>query len=121
MNRLVLVVDDDVDLREALQGVLEDAGYEVATACDGEDAMSYLRTSRRPHLILLDLSMPVMDGATFRVAQLADGELAAIPTVVFSATAQLSEKVQGLQLAAYLKKPVNLTELLATVQRFCAA
>jgi CheY-like chemotaxis protein len=116
----VLVVDDDRDIRETVQEVLEMQGYSVATAPDGIEALEYLRRTSPPEVILLDLSMPVMDGAAFRAQQLADPGLAAIPVIAFSATATISEKIRDLGVAAYLRKPVQLQDLVAAVRRFCA-
>src|SRR5438045_1700164 len=80
----VLVVDDDDDIRESIISLLEDEGIGVAGANNGEAALSYLRASSPPTFILLDLMMPVMDGAEFRAEQVRDGRLAAIPVVVLS-------------------------------------
>ena len=62
-NHMILVVDDDEDLREVICGVLEDAGYEAASAGNGREALDFLRSSPPPCLVLLDLMMPVMDRA----------------------------------------------------------
>ena len=59
----VLVVDDDLDIREALAQILEDRGFEVITAANGQEALALLRSLKVcPALILLDLMMPIMDG-----------------------------------------------------------
>src|SRR5580658_4426226 len=80
----VLIVDDDRDIRETIREVLEVEGYTVETAENGAAALAKLRHVR-PRLILLDLTMPVMDGASFREMQLSDESLAAIPTIVLTA------------------------------------
>ena len=113
---LVLVVDDDIDLRETVRDILELDGLRVATANNGAEALAYMRANELPAVILLDLSMPVMDGAAFRTEQRADPALSAIPVIAFSAAASLAEKVRGLDFAAVLKKPVKLDSLLATVR-----
>jgi len=61
----ILIVDDDQDIREVFRYVLETAGYHVNVAVDGLDAWRTLKAHHRPALILLDLMMPVMDGAQF--------------------------------------------------------
>jgi len=86
-NHLILVVDDDEDLRESFAGVLEDAGYEAASAGNGREALDFLRSSPPPCLVLLDLMMPVMDGLSFITEKEADSELANIPVVVITAAA----------------------------------
>jgi two-component system, chemotaxis family, chemotaxis protein CheY len=115
----VLVVDDDRDLLETVAGILDMEGYEVATATNGEEALDYLRAHESPRVILLDLSMPIMDGLTFRDEQRKDAALASIPVVAFSAAAQLAEKVRDHDFAAVLKKPVKLDVLLGTIAKFC--
>ena len=110
----ILVVDDDRGIRETLGDVLRDEGYRVELARDGNEALSMLRAGDAPELILLDLSMPGMSGAEFRRAQLDDLRLAAIPVVVLSA----DERNPLPDVAGWLRKPVDLHELLATVQRF---
>jgi CheY-like chemotaxis protein len=112
---IVLVIDDDDELRETVREVLEDQGFTTAGAADGEQGLAYLRQSPRPDVILLDLSMPVMDGATFRQLQRADPALADIPVILFSAAAGLDEKVRELGVDAVIKKPISLAQLVACV------
>lgn len=114
----VMVVDDDLDIREIVAEVLSDAGYSVVTAAHGADALELLK-SVTPKLILLDLNMPVMDGFDFRRAQQADPALAKIPTVVMSAVHRMKERVLELGVDATLEKPVVLRDLLAVVARYC--
>src|SRR6185503_16440737 len=72
----VLVVEDDADVRELLRFALSADGYEVATVDNGREAMHYLRSHADACIILLDLALPIMDGAHFRSAQLRDRALA---------------------------------------------
>jgi CheY-like chemotaxis protein len=116
----VLVVDDDQDIRETMQEVLQDDGFSVATARNGEKALTWLRASPAPALILLDLSMPVMNGEAFRQEQRNDPLLALIPVIVLSAAAGLADKVRRMQIDGCLRKPVDLNLLLLTVGRYCA-
>src|SRR4051794_28574938 len=85
-SKLILVVDDDPDLRDTLGQILEDEGYSVAAASNGREALAYLRERPAPSLILLDLMMPVMDGWQFRSEQRLDSVLAKIPVLVISAS-----------------------------------
>lgn len=119
--RAVLVVDDDKDIREAVGELLQDEGYPVALARHGGEAMAYLADHEPPGLILLDLSMPVMDGIAFREQQRSHAALASIPVVVFSASSPLQEKLEPLQPDGALAKPVDLDQLLKTVTHFCGA
>lgn len=113
----VLVVDDDFDLRDTLQEILEDFGYEVAVASDGYEALSWLRSHELPRLVLLDWMMPICDGATFRAEQLADERLASVPVVLLTADIRLDEKTKSMNANAYVKKPVELDTLIETIRR----
>lgn len=118
----ILVVEDDRDLRDSLMEVLEAAGYSVAGAHDGLQALSHLRGSaQRPDMILLDLQMPNMNGVEFRGEQLKSGELAQIPVAVVTADANASEQLRGLSMAGLLRKPLKVPQLLALIPRVLAS
>jgi PAS domain S-box-containing protein len=111
----VLVVEDDVALRESVCELLEESGHEALSAPNGAAALALLRGStRQPAVILLDLMMPVMSGWQFREEQLRDPALAAIPVVVMSATRDL----RSIRADEVLYKPMKLERLLAVVGRF---
>lgn len=112
---LLMVIDDDDDIRETFTDLLRDEGYEVVPARNGEDALSMLRSGVRPHLILVDQTMPVMSGRDFREAQIADPALASIPIVLMTASSAVEDLVGDLRPAAVIKKPVGMDSLLATV------
>jgi CheY-like chemotaxis protein len=112
----VLVVDDDPDTREMLAAVLDREGYTVATVANGLQAIAYLRTAR-PQLILLDVCMPVMDGATFRQVQRRNPDWLRIPTVVM--TGAYDEPVLDLAVEEAFRKPVRARRLLDIVARYC--
>jgi CheY-like chemotaxis protein len=114
----VLVVDDEVDIRETLQTVLEMYGYKVSTARDGADALAQLQQGARPGLILLDLMMPNMSGSEFRAAQLEDPALAHIPVVVVSGDTRGPDRAEALR-TDVLKKPIDLHELISLVEQRC--
>lgn len=115
---VVLVVEDDYDVRESLVDVLETEGFEARDAADGEEALAHLREGLRPGVIVLDLMMAGMNGWQFLDAQRADPALAGIPVVVVSAYAS-PEAVRALGASDYLPKPVEIDRLLAVVQRYC--
>jgi CheY-like chemotaxis protein len=118
----ILLVEDDPALRTTLAELLHDEGYDVVCAEHGAEALTRLGTEPAPSVILLDLAMPVMDGWSFRSVQLEDPRLAAIPTVILSATASADPSaLDGLDAAATLPKPFTLERLIATVQRLCPA
>lgn len=117
-RKRVLVVDDDRDIRETLQELLEQEGYEVETAKNGVEALKFARRER-PAVILLDLFMPIMDGLEFRRVQVEDAELADIPVVVVSAAAGMEARISELGVAGYLEKPLRIEQLFETVMRYC--
>lgn len=116
----ILVVDDDPDLRGSLAELLEAEGYEVSCANNGEEALDALAEDA-PSAILLDLTMPVMDGWTFRDRQRLDPRLARIPTVVISASFSDPRSAASLGADAFLAKPFEVSQLTETLQRLCPA
>ena len=116
----VLVVDDDAEIRETLVEVLEERGYRAVAASNGKQALDALQRGTRPELILLDMMMPVMDGAQFRAKQQEEPSLAGIPVVLISAHEDLSKRMRELRAEAALQKPISFRDLLDTVKRFCA-
>ena len=117
-ERSILIVEDDADLRQALGDVLRDEGYAVAMAADGQEALDHLRRESRPSLILLDLTMPVMNGWQFRDEQRRDPDLSGIPVVVLSASDRLAEKMGPLGVTDYIRKPIELNRLLRMIERY---
>lgn len=119
--RRLLVVDDDYAVRQALVELLEDEGYDVRAAGNGQDALTRLQGPEPlPHLILLDLMMPIMDGWTFRALQQHDPRFHAIPVVVISAISDTHRQRAPIPAAAYIPKPINFALLLHHVTRVCA-
>lgn len=114
----ILIVDDHEDIRETLSDVLEFVGYQVATAVNGLDALRYLRNHPPPCLILLDLTMPVMNGWDFRQQQMQDPQLAGIPVVVVSGTNPVYNPIP-LEAVHTFVKPVDIPALLDTVGQHC--
>lgn len=114
---VLMVVDDDVDIRDSLTDVLGDEGYEVMVASDGNDALHKLRVGQRPWLILLDWMMPGCDGATFRARQKNDPSISEVPVVLLTADAHTERKMRELDAVAYLTKPVDLERLLDVLQQ----
>ena len=114
----VLVVDDDDDIRTTIRDVLEDQGFTVACAANGREALEMLlRDERKPALILLDLSMPQMDGWTFRQEQQKVPRLAQRPVVLFSGHHEAARAAQSLNAAALMSKPLRLEGLVTLVEQ----
>jgi CheY-like chemotaxis protein len=113
---MVLLVDDDQDVREAVGDFLGVVGYEVALAENGSAALARLAAEGVPCIVLLDLVMPVMDGWQFLDVVHADARLAAMPVVIASAHA---ETHPPRDVAAILPKPFDLDTLLRLVEEHC--
>jgi CheY-like chemotaxis protein len=118
-TREVLIVEDDLDIRDTLAQILEFEGYRVHGAENGKEALEKLHNGSKPGLILLDLMMPVMDGWQFRVEQKKDSNLSNIPVVIISADGRAGQKANEIGAVGYLLKPVELETLLNTVDRHC--
>jgi CheY-like chemotaxis protein len=117
-TRTVLIVDDDFGLRESLCAALEEEGFAVATAGNGQEALDYLRQENNPCVVLLDLMMPIMNGWEFRAEQRRDPAIASIPVVVLSAFSRVSDEELH-DVRTVLRKPVNLTTLLDALRPYC--
>ena len=112
----VLIVDDDADSQEMLRLALNAAGYTVSIAANGRDALTHLRSTADTCIIILDLSLPRMDGAQFRAAQLRDRSLAWIPVVVLSGSIDGTVRARDLGARAFVPKPVDLEHLFALLR-----
>ncbi len=113
----ILVVDDEPDIRGLVQEILEDEGYVVAIAENGETARHALR-ERRPDLILLDIWMPDIDGITLLKEWAEEDELPC-PVIMMSGHGTVETAVEATRLGAYdfLEKPLSMAKLLLTVER----
>jgi len=116
-RRPILVVDDDLHVRDALSALLETMGFHVVVAVNGRDALDRIDRAAPPCLVVLDLEMPVMDGWGFRDALLEDPRLAGIPVIVISS--RPSRRPPPPRLAADLPKPVDADELFEAIERHC--
>jgi CheY-like chemotaxis protein len=116
---LVLVVDDDPDILDAICDILEAEGYRVARARHGGEALALVE-AERPTLILLDLMMPVMDGLSFAQALRARPAVCDVPIVVISADGN-RQRAAPVEPVGYLAKPFDIDSLLAHVARHARA
>ena len=113
---VVLVVDDDPDILEALSEILEAEGFEVRRARNGREALERLEPEP-PHLVLLDLMMPVMDGWEFAQQLKKRAYAARVPLIVLSADRNVGSKASDIGAVGHLAKPFELAELLDMVRR----
>ncbi len=122
MSRRILVVEDDPELRDLLQIVLREEGFEVETCENGQLAMERMQTGKQaqdlPSMVILDLNMPVLDGWEVAARIEADPVLRDIPVIVSSATREQGEKAKALHADAYLVKPFTTDEILGVVELF---
>src|SRR5215469_9769567 len=112
----ILVVEDDIGALNALTDLLEASGYTVQKAQNGQEALVQAK-GRPPGMILLDLSMPVMDGWEFMRQQRLEPSIANIPVIVI--TALVSAIPAGAR--ALVTKPINVNRLMSLVQRYCGS
>ncbi|MBJ6764238.1 response regulator [Myxococcaceae bacterium JPH2] len=112
---VVLVVDDDPDILEALSEILEAEGFEIRRARNGKEALERLEPDP-PRLILLDLMMPVMDGWEFAHRMRQNPDVASIPLIVLSADRNVGSKAADIGAVGHLAKPFELNDLLEMVR-----
>ena len=117
MTQTILVVDDDREVVRLMHAYLEQAGYAVLVAYDGETAVHQLRREK-PDLMLLDLMLPDHDGYDITRLVRSDPRLAHIPIIMLTARVEDTDKIVGLELGAddYVTKPYNPREVLARVR-----
>jgi putative two-component system response regulator len=117
-SRLILIVDDSSKIRQLLSQGLEVAGFQVATAENGKEALKRMQ-DLRPDLILSDMDMPEMGGIDFCKKIHADPALAAIPFVIMSANSHraIMRRLVQWGAASYLIKPFNLEQVVITVEK----
>jgi CheY-like chemotaxis protein len=119
----VLIVEDDPDIRESLQHFLEAHGYPVRAASHGREALEHLARMPRPSMVVLDMTLPVMDGHRVLTTRKGDDILRTIPVVILSAAmAGMSPRDRALYaasygVAAFLGKPADPRQVLEVVER----
>lgn len=117
MPQRILVVDDDRQIVRLVRSYLEQAGYEVHVAYEGESALHAIR-SEKPDLVVLDLMLPGRDGWEITRIVRADKHLAGTPIIMLTARVEDADRIEGLELGAddYVPKPFNPREIVARVR-----
>lgn len=115
-SKTLLVVEDDPDIVFALASFLETEGYSVRASGNGLEAMEFLSKSGMPHLILLDMKMPVMDGWKFAELFRATYDRK-VPIVVMTAAGDPARRAREIDAEGWLGKPFDVETLLAVVRR----
>jgi two-component system OmpR family response regulator len=111
----ILVVDDEPNIVEVISMALRYQGFEVASAADGQQALAQV-SAFRPHLMLLDVMLPDMDG--FEVAERLGAQRADVPIIFLTARDATPDKIRGLTAGGddYVTKPFSLEELVARIR-----
>jgi CheY-like chemotaxis protein len=117
MSPLILVVENEATAREGLDHWLQQEGYRVAVAADGQEALDRLRGSLQPDLILVDLAVPGLDGWQFLKVVQQNPVLAGTPVVILTAAPLNSEWAQAHGCAGLARKPIEFDGLRAEVRR----
>jgi CheY-like chemotaxis protein len=115
LKRKILIIEDDRDIRVAIAELLESEGFDVLEAENGKVGLDLLLQGEVPHLVFLDMMMPVMNGREFLNHILQLPQLSKIPIVVFSAIADVPN-TQGA--VAFIKKPADIETILTMVEKY---
>ncbi len=116
-TRPILLVDDDAAIREGVAEGLAFEGYRTEGVSNGQEALEWLDREGLPAMVLLDLLMPVMNGAQLLERLRADPRWAGVPAVLMSAAIPSREALSRAD--AYLVKPFDLEDVIAAVARWC--
>ncbi|MCB9228156.1 MAG: response regulator [Deltaproteobacteria bacterium] len=116
----VLVVEDEEQIQRLIRIILEKKGHKVLTASTGESALEQLDSGIRPHLILLDIMMPGIDGLKVLGKLKQNQSMQDIPVILLSALAKENIVIQGIKLGAkgYIRKPFHPRDLVERVSPF---
>jgi CheY-like chemotaxis protein len=118
-GKTILIVDDESGVLEVLEFILKDLGYSVVSALNGRDALARLEEST-PDLMMVDLMMPVMDGAALLDALHRDPAYRAIPVILTSALPEQTVREKASGYAAFLRKPYKSEKLIEVIGRLLA-
>lgn len=115
----ILLIDDEADMRIALAELLEDEGYTVGQAKDGKNGLQFLQNNLKPKLILLDYMMPEMGGAEFCEKLRDNPQWSSIPVALVSAATLSKDKLESMNVAAFIEKPIEIEKFLSIIERYC--
>ncbi len=121
MPQRILVVDDDRQIVRLVRAYLEQAGYDVVIAYDGESALHAIR-SEKPDLVVLDLMLPGKDGWEITRIVRNDENLAGTPIIMLTARVEDTDKIVGLELGAddYVTKPIDRMKLISVIAEYAS-
>lgn len=122
MNKIILLIEDDADIRESITDLLESEGYQLFTADNGLSGLKTLSTMNPlPSLILVDMMMPQMGGHDFCMEKSKIENYRQVPVVLMSADSDLEQKTKDAGATGYIKKPLDIYKLIAEVDKFIQA
>jgi len=116
---VVLVIEDNDEIREVLEEMIRSDGTLVVSASDGAQGWDRVRQAPAPCLILLDLKMQVMDGIEFLERRNADPEIARIPVIMLTGSVELEGREKDLNFQGFVKKPFDPDALSGLIRRYC--
>lgn len=117
LSKSICIIDDSVDIQNLLKTLLESEGYLVTSAFNGMEGLKLIESSEAlPDLILLDIMMPIMDGATFLDEIQKRQQFEKIKILVMSADNKVSQKFPQLKQYHFINKPFELEALLEAIQ-----
>ena len=117
MKKIILIVEDDLEIQTSLKTFLESENYEVYTADNGFKALELITKIGMPHLILLDMKMPVMDGWQFALEFINKHDHFS-PIVVMTAAADAEKRAKDISAIGWVGKPFDLDYLLETIKKY---
>ena len=115
---LVAIIEDDAEFRNMLRELLEEEQYRVIAVANGAEALVTLRGGAIPNVILLDVSMPIMDGFDFLRHRNDDPQLAAVPVILVTNAKPHERPTIGVNVV--VRKPIDIDEVLFAIKRYCA-
>lgn len=111
----ILIVEDDISIRELLVDILEQKGYLVSSSVNGAEGIKSLEKGA-PDLILMDVAMPIMDGYAFRKEVLLNSKWNKIPVIAMSSDHQCDKKLSDHGINTFISKPLKIDHLLSTIK-----
>ena len=115
--KTILVVEDEADILYSIKEFLEFEGYTVLIALNGLEAINLLNKLPMPHLIILDMKMPIMDGWTF-AKQFYEKFIKRAPIIVLTAAGDAEQRAKDIKAISWIAKPFDLEDLLFAVKKY---
>lgn len=118
-KKTILLIEDNKGIQECLSFVMEEAGYSLTIAWNGQEALNLLRKAPLPSLIILDVMLPILNGLELREIMKEDVYLKNIPIIILTAKIGIEKTLQLYSNECFIAKPFDLPKLLYAVEQFC--